>query len=725
MADSRLTATLVSYTPGNLQTGPVLGDVGLNYINIWAQLLNTGMVFTVEYWPYGSGPPGTQVQSNPVAGSAQNSGIVKLTGLSPGTRYGYKLIVNSVEYGPWDFVTVPNNDDSNMKLYFFSDFHNQVVENSAAIFIPTLNEREQNPTLFRASFCFGDMVEFFNENFDPFNRETTFDAPLSMDYSYTKIIVRDPLPVGFFVTIATNYYAHFVRYIPFYNIWDDWDFLYDNSWSGSYPFGGRDFIREKFLQTWSYPTFDSDNGGGINFYKKFNKTLIFVFDGRWNKANGPQSAWPPPIPAGQVYTGIYKNFLGLDCLGRQQLDWFKRIVKENENDTDHLILVNGTTFTDNTIAVPEFQEAPIDGQRDGFGIFYKHERNEILTWLDESTKFKDVLIFTGDDHRMMHWEFNQVDAREDLNVFDPANYPATLSQNDQNAMYYKWHTFHKLLCHEFKCSLGGLGALLGYHSRVRAPVPPPIPPKIADIVPWKVPGLYANKFLRYNQAAYGLHEVVITGRPTAFLELSVYHTETGGSMNEIEVKYKKEIKAIPTVEDAVTVTTSYIETDGFYPHIFHNDDFEDGDISDYNFNVQSTVVNIPTGITGAEGLKCLRVQAIGGFGGGGTDGQLQKNVVVAQPSKLAWRALVYAIGSPYNLTRIQLIDPDSLVTNILTLAVPLGLFVEYIGTVNITKLGTWKVVFFAAAPLTLGSTYLYVDTFESELISPYTGYTDV
>jgi phosphodiesterase/alkaline phosphatase D-like protein len=721
---SWLTATVYRYESGDLKAGPCLGAATQTSMRVWCALKDVGQTFKVEWWPYDAGTPVSSVISDPVEGNAYSSGIVELTGLSPGTRYGYQVTVNAWIYGPWDFFTVPDTDDADLELFCTSDFHGSTNEASSHFFVEWLNRHGENPNKFRAILSYGDMSYMYETA-----QYSGYDEIHSQQATVRRHVEQfmfDPHGSDFYNYQDANMFAIACRYTPWYNIWDDWDFLYDNSWGGSYPFGGKDAVKAKFLQAMPFPDFDADNGGGINHWFKVGNTLVIMLDGRYNKAHGPNTRWPAPVKnwdEGGSNSAVYERFLGLDHFGAKQISWMKRVIKEQEDTTEFLVLANGTTWCDNHAYLRDQPTDIVSGARDGLGSFFKHERNEILQWLDKSTKFKDVILLSGDEHNTVYWKLTAVDAREDLNVWDPSNYVASASKNDKNTHNNRLTYFSKLIGHEFKSTLGGGGAFLGYQSKSQYYDDPG---DCLDEVPYLQKGLNTNDQLVYHNTSYGHQIISISGRDPSILKVTQYYQST---LNNPAYTFQPsvieavEIKATPTVEDDLVVSTDYEDsTRGEYPIEVLADDFEDGLKPGWSGNPPDKVSVQNNPVSGGDGSKSLRLHSTN-LGGAGTTCIAWKEFYVKYPSELSWRIMFYNEGSPWNQFQLYLFDPDAITTIVWRVYSLYANYWEATGNLFVVKTGTWECRLNLLAPVSLGACYAYIDTLNLTLVGPYTEYT--
>lgn len=398
--------------------GPILGAVTANSIRVWVRLHAAGKTCSVEYVPYGSSFPGTTVNSDPASGSGLGTVTVELTGLSPKTRYSYQIHQGLDTYGPWDFVTLPEaNVGDTFDLYCISDCHVEqdningeidwtIAGYRALTWKGILTERNRSPNKPCLCLVYGDFIQR--------GRDVTTATDEAFYESLLNAMVDEISSGG--VPQMENYLVTIWRYIPLYIVWDDWDFLGNNSYknyklpgSGS----GREWIRSKWPQQFPVPDYDTDNGGGLAHYIRVANVLIIITDARYSKDPTPGTLLPslanePPYYDGTLFRADYNVWKDAEGWGAEQVAWIKQVLLNN-NDCHFLFFVVSQTMVDN---VRTLQPAAV-GARDSVGIYHKTERNDILRFVDQETDFNKILVITGDDHEAKihrrHWYNEQWD----------------------------------------------------------------------------------------------------------------------------------------------------------------------------------------------------------------------------------------------------------------------------------------------------------------------------
>lgn len=391
-----------------LTHGPILGDPSSDAIRVWGRVSDVGATFTVEYAEYSVGFPGSTVVSSAAQGSKDNQEIIQLTGLTGNTRYTYRVTVDGNTYGPYDFVSAPSTSEQDFDIYTFGDLHMSTTQRDDrdVSFTHMLQKRNENPEKFCIAIMFGDF--FFRSQ-------------------GTAGLYRSPETLDLLPELSTM-----LKYIPMNCTWDDHDFTGNNSYKDSIISNGN-HNRDDVVGFWrtNFPN-PAPVGDGIEWSTLLGSVLVLCPDNRYYKELSPSAQ---PFDASR--TDEPYQFYDAKSWGDSQLEWMKSVVSDNEGSSDFLVMIVSSTMVDNLVA---YGGVPLLG-RDSNGIWNKNERNNFLKWLDESSKFRDVLIFTGDDHRFTYWNKKWVHDPQ-LNPSLDSSYP------------HPKHTFSKLNVHEIKTTAG-------------------------------------------------------------------------------------------------------------------------------------------------------------------------------------------------------------------------------------------------------------------------------
>jgi hypothetical protein len=197
---------------------------------------------------------------------------------------------------------------------------------------------------------------------------------------------------------------------PILQIWDDWDYLGDNSChSHTGARGLRTIDRKLALDARKYfmpcPRRFSAAGtaGDAGYALTVAGTLLLVPDSRSMKT-------AVAISTGGTCLDALDGSQHAACWGADQLDWMKRTL-DGAGDCHKIFFVSTQTFVDNLQQPILPCHGTTTGVRDSLGLFHKWERNELLKHaaglglLDPERRF---VVLSGDDHtplvrRRSHW----------------------------------------------------------------------------------------------------------------------------------------------------------------------------------------------------------------------------------------------------------------------------------------------------------------------------------
>lgn len=194
--------------------------------------------------------------------------------------------------------------------------------------------------------------------------------------------------------------------IPILQIWDDWDYMGDNSCEiTSSSRGIYNIDRNLALQVrkeYVPNPFTFENFDDARFYTIIGETFIIVPDSRSRKS-------PISITINGVCNNLLngsENMFQSKCWGQEQLIWMKSLLSSTKllkHKINNIIIVSTQSFIDN-LDIPLFPcDGNIFGIRDSLGIFHKDERNSLLRHIQELYNNNDInnlpFILTGDDHK--------------------------------------------------------------------------------------------------------------------------------------------------------------------------------------------------------------------------------------------------------------------------------------------------------------------------------------
>lgn len=679
--------------------GPQLGNPTATSVDVWCKLDTSGGKFKFEVALYGEPYPGIEFLSDPADPNFGDTCRAYATGLNSNSRYNYRVKRedDTVE-DSGDFTTLlAPTAKGKVNLFFFSDGHengNTMISpgegdinrcmNVGNNLLNILDLRDLEPDVPAIAFSYGDMFANINTT----NRTDFIEACHNQR-------------VKLYGDGATESAFHkFPKHIPWINTWDDHDCIANNLAMGSpygpgtpYAFGIFPNPTYEFLtiwkSLWSAP-WAVGNWAGLSYYIRTGNVLIVNLDNRRNKEYTP--GW------GTLVTLDYDDhpeFFTAKVFAEDQLNWFFGVVKQHE-DCDFLILISSTSLVDNI----KYHLNSGAAKRDSVGLYHKAQRNAILSFLDESTKFRDVFIITGDDHfckvHKRDWFYD-----EQFNVNDPAvNYQAVQKRqlNDLN-----WW--------EFKGTVGGRSGDV-----VEDP---------ADIVDFGwgdcfgVPEIfYSNWGLTYYQFKIDTDknvptlDVVLWERlyPT-FQKDPPYSPPEIGLRNH-KVVWTKRFYANPSVDDETSFVGSEELDSPVYPRDILLDDFEVPDMTKYIYYAHVNVASYYDS-------NRLRFHSNKGFGGDyGAD--LVYEFPVSQPIVLSWET--HLISEDAVAMWVTLYDPDGTPVYFAQETAPYSIPTLWSHTFDLDRTGNWRLWFTKIVPTFNGSANSYIDNLRVTFAGPVTIY---
>ena len=311
--------------------GPMLGQVAPDGARVWLRTCrpaNVEVRVTVD---------GVERTCGPVRSSAETdlTAIVPVTGLKPGTRYAYRVLVDGVPIKIPDhaaIVTAPaQTDAASVRIAFGTCAHRFGLGNAnqaQAI-------RDRQPA---AMLLYGDVAVQDRKNHFGLHRA---------DY-----LLRDFQPAWQGLAAA----------VPVYAAWDDHDY-FDNDLSGLPPgFSEQDRagVWSVFRRSWNNPSYGfGEQGRGIFFRTRIGPCDILFTDGRYFRERGA-------------------------FLGNEQMQWLERQLLDCQGP--FIILESSTMWSDY-----------VSNGKDSWGKFDNAGRERIFD-LIEKNRIAGVLLISGDRH---------------------------------------------------------------------------------------------------------------------------------------------------------------------------------------------------------------------------------------------------------------------------------------------------------------------------------------
>lgn len=313
--------------------GPMLGSITGDGVQVWVRTLRPAQVevrVTVE---------GTEKTFGPVASTVQTdlSAVVPVTGLSPGTRYLYRVLVDGQAITLPDgaaITTAPLAEvPGKVRIAFGSCFHRWGLG----------NDKQSDTLLARqpaAMLLLGDIAVQDRDNNLGMHRA---------DY-----LLRDFRPA----------WQHLTASVPVFATWDDHDYFNNDKWGipKGYTDQDRIGVREVFVRSWANPSYGFGDGrGGIFLRTRIGPCDVIMADNRYFR------------------TGEESSFLGDD-----QMKWLETQLLDCKGP--FIILSCGTMWSDY-----------ISGGKDSWGKFDPKGRERLFR-LIETKRIGGVLLISGDRH---------------------------------------------------------------------------------------------------------------------------------------------------------------------------------------------------------------------------------------------------------------------------------------------------------------------------------------
>lgn len=346
-----------------LVAGPWLQWTRDTSCRIWCQLDSSGSVKVSA----------GGLSASATLGTDPFTGYVELTGLAASTRYTYRIEVDGVDAGlERSFRTMPAEGQPGVfQLLQISDHHDvddPAVDAGYARLLKHADATEHLPSL-----C------VINGDFEiPEPPHSTATDDLATRRTEMSLLRANGFP-------ASNRNLFHGR-IPSYCIWDDWDYLGNNSAGQIETAAARDAAATTYREFWAGSPSLVDSEA---IYHSFvvADCLFILLDVRTKREGTPGSTGGPAI-------GSWDWQNDDDAWGATQIAWLKSELTAHASKPWKFIFT-GCNIVDNvnshTVAGP--------GRRDSVGIYHRRERNDIMQWMrDNPTAARGVIWWKGDDH---------------------------------------------------------------------------------------------------------------------------------------------------------------------------------------------------------------------------------------------------------------------------------------------------------------------------------------
>jgi alkaline phosphatase D len=318
--------------------GPMLGAIRPDGAAVWLRTLRPARVevlVTLDRQEKTFGPVESTEQNDLTA-------VVPVTGLKPGTRYPYRVLVDGrpiTVARPAALVTTPPAGPAKARIVFGSCFHRWGLGNRGQA--EAICERE--PT---ALLLYGDIAVQDRDNHLGLHRA---------DY-----LLRDFHPA--WQRIAAS--------VPVYATWDDHDYFNNDKWGlpKGYTDKDRQGVWEVFRHSWNNPSYGfNDERRGVFLRTRVGPCDVIMVDHRYFRMAPGDDQYP-----------------GGNLLGPQQMQWLEKQLLDCQGP--FIILTCGTMWSDY-----------VSNGKDSWGVYDPQGRERIFRFI-ERHRISGVLLTSGDRH---------------------------------------------------------------------------------------------------------------------------------------------------------------------------------------------------------------------------------------------------------------------------------------------------------------------------------------
>lgn len=310
--------------------GPMVGNISKSGGSIWLRTIKPASVevhidVNGEIKKYGPVLSGEETDM---------SGVIEITGLSPGTSYPYNVYVDDepINVAQSYITTTPlNSSPEEVRIAFGTCFHRWGLSNE--IMLKQIKSRR--PLAFLLG---GDVAVQDRHNNVGLHRA---------DY-----LLRDFQPA----------WKNLVSSLPVYSTWDDHDYFSDDAYNipEGYTQEDKEAVWEVFRHSWNNPSYGfGEEGKGVFFRTRIGPADIIMLDNRYFREKG-------------------------SYLGDEQFEWLKAQLLDCKGP--FIILSNGTMWSDY-----------VSDGKDSWGAFDPEGREELFTFIEENN-IGGVLLISGDRH---------------------------------------------------------------------------------------------------------------------------------------------------------------------------------------------------------------------------------------------------------------------------------------------------------------------------------------
>jgi len=343
---------------GALAGGPMVGISTSTSVAIWLMLDSPGRV-EIEHWPLEQ--PDRRARSAPLQVTAEDgyTAQVHLTGLPPGIRYGYRVLLDGE---PIPVAT---------ELRFVTGSHNPspprdlLIATASCTYIPDPPYEIPDPKAFGTGFEIFDAIAgqrpdlmlWLGDNIYYRDTDLTEDTAVRMNARWAATRTFPPIQR----LLQTGQHLA---------IWDDHDYGPDNS---DRTFALKEQSLGLFKRYWANADYGLPEVPGVFSKASMGDVDLFLLDDRYYRDDDAA----PPTPESTM-------------LGARQLEWLKRSLLESQ--ATFRLIVNGSRMLTDKIS---------ETRRGGEGWHnFPEERATFLNWL--TTEHIDGVFFVSGDIHYTH-----------------------------------------------------------------------------------------------------------------------------------------------------------------------------------------------------------------------------------------------------------------------------------------------------------------------------------
>lgn len=311
--------------------GPMLGDISADGARVWLRTCCAARVevrVTVD---------GVEKTFGPVQATAETdlSAIVPVTGLKPGTRYPYRVLVDGRPIAIPEHAAIRTTpaepNPASVRIAFGTCSHRFGLGNRKQADL--IRSREPAAML----LC-GDVAVSDRDNHCGHHRA---------DY-----LLRDFYPAWQGLAAA----------VPAYAVWDDHDYFNNDKWGIPPGYADRDRLAvwNVFRRAWANPAYGFGEGrGGVFLRTRVGPCDVILTDGRYFREKG-------------------------SFLGKEQMEWLEKQLLDCKGP--FIILESSTMWSDY-----------VSNGKDSWGVYDPEGRERIFS-LIEKHRIGGVLLISGDRH---------------------------------------------------------------------------------------------------------------------------------------------------------------------------------------------------------------------------------------------------------------------------------------------------------------------------------------